>query len=262
MRSTVRGIVQLAAGAFIVYENPDNPRDIRFDISPNLRGKVPKDQSELQEKIESTLTLLRALFPSGDKKFDEYFSQILSLSQAGLVGENAQPQLATNSLAGLRNDIVIRESGPIKNIYLKRLGLSAIALSLLVVITTVFFLHIFPSVKDTIGYCFLWVGSMIGVFLSFASRRMSFSLEELPVLRRDPLEPFVRLIFTGLATTVIGLLLSSELISVNLGNHKSIEFKTNWELALLLGALCGISEKALAVRISGQAKELLGLAGK
>jgi hypothetical protein len=249
MRSTVRGIVQLAAGAFIVYENPDNPRDIRFDISPNLRGKVPKDQSELQEKIESTLTLLRALFPSGDKKFDEYFSQILSLSQAGLVGENAQPQLATNSLAGLRNDIVIRESGPIKNIYLKRLGLSAIALSLLVVITTVFFLHIFPSVKDTIGYCFLWVGSMIGVFLSFASRR-------------DPLEPFVRLIFTGLATTVIGLLLSSELISVNLGNHKSIEFKTNWELALLLGALCGISEKALAVRISGQAKELLGLAGK
>ena len=252
----------MAAGAFVVYQNPDNPRDIRFDISPRLRGKVPKEQSDLHEKIESNLTLLRALFPAGEKKFDEYFSQILSLSQAGLVGENAQPQLAANSLAGLRNDIVIRESGPTKHIYLRRLGFSSLLLSLLIVLLTFFFLYIFPSAKYIVGYLLLWIGCMVGVFLSFASRRLTFALEDLPILRSDSLEPIVRLVFAGLATLVIGLLLSSDVISISLGVHKSAEFKTNWELALLIGALCGISEKALAVRISGQAKELLGLSNK
>jgi hypothetical protein len=80
---------------------------------------------------------------------------------------------------------------------------------------------------------------------------------DLGVLEQDRLEPVVRLFFTGLLAVIIGLLFYLKIIEVKLGSVSSADFFNRSDLALLIGAFCGLSEQVLPSRVSQQAEALL-----
>jgi hypothetical protein len=60
-----------------------------------------------------------------------------------------------------------------------------------------------------------------------------------------------------LLTLLVGLLFSTEVVSVQLGSVNTAELDSNARLALLIGALCGFSEQALSSSVAQQASRML-----
>src|SRR5438477_3608612 len=109
------------AGAFSVYRDEHNPRDIHFEMQV---VDVPREQLDLRDEIAAALTVLRIIV-TDELRFEEYFRSLLSLSQAGLVGQTANPDLAARALNDLKQDVTARETGRIKNQYMQALGIRA-----------------------------------------------------------------------------------------------------------------------------------------
>jgi len=69
------------AGAFTVYRDEQNSKDIHFEMQV---ADVPREQLDLRDDVATTLTVLRMIV-TDETRFEEYFRSLLSLSQAGLV---------------------------------------------------------------------------------------------------------------------------------------------------------------------------------
>jgi hypothetical protein len=197
------------------------------------------------------------IYPSSGDRFEDYFRQLLSLSQAGLVGEAASPELASRALLVLKEQIVAQEGGRIKNQYMKQLGFKAFILGVPVLIVAIICKLYLPSIETLTNFLFLWAGAMAGVWLSFGARKVVLRFEDLHIPEQDRLEPFVRLFFAGLLTVTIGLLFCTKIIVVNIGPVETWQFTDDTRLALLFGLLCGFSEQVLSTRIASRASQLL-----
>jgi hypothetical protein len=249
----------VSKGYFVVSQDVANPRDIQFQQIPLAAGEaIPEDQLDLRDKIDSTLTTIRLLFGEKDKRFGHYFRPLLSLAQLGLVGASANPALAVRALSSLQNEILSREGGLIKNGYMKKLGGWAIGLALPALILSVIG-RVLDSPSAVVGFPLLWVGCMAGVWLSFGARKVTLTFQELGMLEQDRLSPAIRLVFAGILTMAIGLLLATGTVLVQIGRLSSTDFESNAKVALLIGLLCGISELALSAKVSQHAKEVLGI---
>jgi hypothetical protein len=250
-------------GAFIVCRDDGDPRDIRFEVAPGA-GPTPKEQVSLKAEIESVLTILRMLFPD-EQEFEKYFRPLLSLAQAGLVGDHAQPEVAAGALTALKNEITAREGGKIKNRYMKILGVRALYVGtptlvaglLLYASTRIFWPSFVPTFAVANNFLFLWSGCMAGVWLSFGARKTFLRFEDLHIPEEDRLEPTIRLIFAGLLTFILGLFFSLKVVTVNFGTITTDQINTSVKLALLIGLLGGFSEQALSSAVAKQASRLL-----
>lgn len=247
----------MAKGLFIVSRDKDNPRDILFNTRNGITELDDEDQLSLRDEIDRTLAVLRLLFKDDEVSFNYYFNPILSLAQAGLVGDSAAPKVAKRALTELKNEIVDREGGKVKNRYMRELGKKALLLGLptFIVATILFFFQTLPTQA---AFLFLWSGCMAGVWLSFGVRKTILKYEDLGVIEEDRLEPTIRLIFTGLLTILIGLLLSTEVIKINIGLVSTTSFINDIRVSILIGMVCGFSEKALPGKIKEQADKILG----
>ncbi len=251
------------AGAFIVSRDTDDTRDIRFQTKENV-SPVPKDQQKLKADIESALTVIRLVF-SDDQQFENYFRPLLSLAQAGLAGEHADPEVAAGALVTLKNEITAREAGKIKNRYMKDLGKRAAAIGGPVLLLGIaMHLYIFarnradwPNFVVLTNFFFIWAGCMAGVWLSFGARKTVLKFEDLHIPEEDRLEPTVRLLFAGLLTLIVGLLFSLKAVVINLGSISSDQINSNAKVALVVGLLGGFSEQALSSAVTKQASQFL-----
>jgi len=244
-------------GAFKVYQEPNDPRDIRFEVCLDPEERIPAEQSNLRDEIDITLLVLRMIFPQSDERFKNYFKQLLGLAQAGLVGDRAQPAAAHQALIVLRDQITAQEGGRIKNKYMKELGWKALLIGpgLLLVYVVISLFHQLDGVFKS--YLFLWAGCMAGVWLSFGARKRQLRFEDLHILEQDRMEPLVRLIFAGLLAVIFGLLFSSKMVVIKFGSVESWQFTEQMELALLFGILIGFSEQILPSTVGSKASELL-----
>lgn len=242
-------------GAFRVFQDPTNPRDIKFEIIS--ADPIASDQNSLRNAVDHALTVLRSIFPADDKRFDRYFYPLLSLAQAGLVGSTAQPEVALHALSSLKNDITANEGGRIKNQYMKALGLRALLLGLPPLVLGLILRWMDSELPRAIYFLFLWSGCMAGVWLSFGARKTFFKFDDLHLPEQDQLEPLIRLSFAGLLTMILGLSFSTQAITVALGAVDTSQFVSSIELALLLGMLCGFSEQALSSQIAKHASVLI-----
>lgn len=247
----------MAKGAFAVMPDEDNPRDIHFKVQVDEGEEIPAEQQRLRDDIARTLIVLRMLYADGDGRFEEYHRRVLSLAQTGLVGDRAQPDLARRALRTLKEEITAREGGRVKNRHMKRLGgwAASFAGVPLVVVMTTGLLDI--ALAEFKSFALLWAGSMIGVWLSFGARKRVISFEDLHIIEEDRLEPPVRLLFAGFLTILLGLSLSTGALSVALGGIQATQFTGSVEVAVLLGMLCGFTEKALPMTVAAEARNLL-----
>ena len=247
----------IARGAFTVYRDQDDSCDIHFQQIELDGESIPEDQLALKDEVENSLLVLRSLFPKGGVKFDSYFRQLLSLAQLGLVGE-ANSSLALRTLRNLQLQVVVQEGARIKNQYMRRLGFSALMIGFPTLVLAVCIKH-FTVLDIYSSFGFLWSGCMIGVWLSFGIRKPKLRFEDLHVLEADRLSPYVRLIFAGLLTVVLGLLISTEAIVVSIGSLSTQDLETSSKIALLIGVLCGVSEQTLSEKIGKTATSLVDI---
>jgi hypothetical protein len=252
-------------GAYIVRENDKIPHDINFSIKPEVM-QVPELQQKLQMSIEQTLMIIRKLFKGENEKsnLDNYFAQLLSLAQAGLVVVNAQPTIAMNALLQLRAEIVDLKSGEIKNNYFKTLGMQALWLTSIPIIIALsvkalyYYLEV-PTINQLSvfsNYIYVWCGTMLGIWISFGARKTILTFEELTTIEEDRLEPLMRLLFIGSISMVFAVLFYKQAISIKIGTISSADIEHDSFVGIIFGVMLGLSEQVLGKKITKKAASL------
>ena len=252
-------------GAYIVHQNERNPEDIVFSVKPDYQNKVPEIQQKLHLEIERTLVVLQMLFEKDKKNFQIYYNQLLSLAQAGLVSDNAQPSIALNALQQFKNELVDKKSGEVKNNYFKTLGLKAFNLGIIPLalgIVIAILRYYFPTSNELeklsvfSNFLFIWSSCMLGVWLSFGARKTVLKFEDLNILEEDRLEPNMRLFFAGFITMIFSLLFYTEAITIEIGNISSKSISDNTIISIIFGTFLGLSEQVLGKKITKKAASI------
>lgn len=244
-------------GYFVVSENKDEPFDIKCELHPDYaKESIPTEQETLYTEIESTNNIIKSLHNTKDEIKSKYFNKLLSLSQAGLVGETAQPNLASKSLIKLKDEMVLVEGQRIKNEYMKKLGLNVLISSgeaLLIYIA----LNWFPVTRPFAMYGLAFIGALIGTWISFGARKFSITFEQLSLLEEDMMEPWIRLLYIGVCSIVFMLFLNTQLISIGIGGITTATISNSIEIQLSIGVLCGLVESKIGINIYKKAVTIL-----
>jgi hypothetical protein len=235
--------------AFTVERDPLNDRDILFKLRGNI--PVPPNQARLMNEVGATLTVISLLFPEKDNKFESYFAPLLSLAKAGVGDEPAYPDLALGSLQSLKNDILAREGGRIKNQHMRQLGLWSLTIGLPTLIAAIL-LRYYNSLPLISQFLFLVTGSIAGVWVSFGARKTILKFEDLHIPEEDRLDPVIRIFFASILTITLGLLFSVNAVVLTVGSVTTSEINTSVRIALLLGLACGFSEQVLSQKVTHQ----------
>jgi len=103
-------------------------------------------------------------------------------------------------------------------------------------------------------------GAAIGTWLSFSLRRVVLTFDDLALLEEDRLNPGLRVIFMVALTSVVGLLFWTGAVAVDIGGLSS-DFTVSGSRALLIGALCGIAERAVTTAVSKRAGDFAASIG-
>lgn len=245
-------------GCFLVYPNEEDNKDIVFSPKGDLEGDIPEEQQELMHAVERTNMILKLIYSDDELTFRRYYNQLLSLARAGLADSNAQPLISKQALINLQNEVLAREGGKVKNIYMKQLGRWSLTFACIAFLVG-FIFHNYSILKEYAMYFFMWAGCMGGTWLSFGVRKIDLSFYELHIPESDRMSPVIRLIFMGLTTMLFGLLLSSEIITVSIGEFSSANLSDSVQLSLLFGMLAGLLEKALTINLYKRAFTILNV---
>lgn len=246
-------------GYWIVAERlgDDGQKDIHFKV---VATGCPSEQQSLKNRVERTLSNLRAIYPSAGPKFNEAFAKLLGLSQVGLVGSSPSVTVAEAALDSLQAEIVDREAGRVKNEYMLKLGRWALGFGL--VATAAYFSldwfgsHLPRQLVHYRTFSLLWAGCMVGAWCSFASRKVVLTFFDLAQLEEDRIDPPLRLIFAGLLTSILGLVFVTGFANVMIGTFEGAKILHSGSVALLSGALSGMAEKALPAAVMQRAQSL------
>ncbi|XZF14853.1 hypothetical protein ACTHGU_01845 [Chitinophagaceae bacterium MMS25-I14] len=251
-------------GCYIVQKNPDKPDDIIFSIKSDI-DQVSELQQRLHLEIEKTLVVVRKLFEKSPIELQQYFAQLLTLAQAGLVPENAQPAISLNALQQLKSEIVDIKSGEVKNSYFKNLGVQALWLGIppLCIAFILKGLNYFIPNQDSLSnlgifanFIFVWCSSLLGIWISFGARKTILSFEELITIEEDRLEPKMRMLFSGSIALIFSLLFYKQAITINFGTVSSTSISNDAFVAMIFGVLLGLSEQILGKKITKKAASL------
>ncbi|OSA97797.1 UNVERIFIED_ORG: hypothetical protein B2H98_06950 [Clostridium botulinum] len=243
-------------GCFLVSKKQGSKYDIDCArIDEYCKDGIPVEQHNLYCSVEDVAKVIRSLKMTNDDIKNEYFSKLLTLSQAGLVGKNAQPELAMDSLEKLKAEMLVNESGRIKNKYMIHLGIAGVSIIALASILSLMFYHLGISYLNK--YIFIFQGAMIGTWVSFGARKVELKFEELSIIEKDRLNPLIRLIFIGISSEILFLFINSEIVTFQVGNISSGNIANSVDLQVLLGVISGLLEYKLAIDVFNKANSII-----
>lgn len=249
-------------------------REIIFDVTGELIP-IPPQQLKLKAEIEATLTTLQAIFPNVDadekpktltapqRRFSAYQTKLVGIAQTGLQTP-ADPESSRLWLESFQSDVVLQEGPRIKNGYMKSLGIAAAGLA---VVAALIYLALRnnPHVSELL-YAYrnlfvMWVGTMVGAWLSFGIRRPNIRFKDLGAPEDDMVQPLIRLIFTGFVALTIAFIFVCKMVNVNVGGLNSADLLSHGSSALLIGMLFGVSEQALPGALARRASQFVSDVG-
>jgi hypothetical protein len=270
-------------GAVLRYDSGHTgkpPIDIDINIG---EGSLSQEQAELVIEVRKAITVVSVVFAGRkadsrqQERHGEYIRKLYDIASAGLASVAGAPH-ALRGLDAFREDFVSREASAVKNQYVRKLGARAAAFA---IVFFIFYLgtwavasnpgtgilaYLMPTLApsihsslfgDPLAQLFLLgIGASIGTWLSFSLRRPILHFDDLAVLEEDRLNPTARILFVVGLTLVVGLLLYTKLVAVKIG-----DIDVDLRMALLLGLLCGIAERALAGAVSQRASEVVERVG-
>jgi len=222
------------------------------------QGEVPHDQEVISRgyyAIRNTLMLLKSV--ETKDSFDEFEARNREAAQVGCVGVGpglvVNTRMAESAQSDIRDDVVRRKGKAIVYRYLLKLALIAlagVAVGCLVCLVGM-------RAKPLSGYGAIIIGSMVGAWLSMASTRQDVAFDGIKDFADRWREPFVRILFVGLIATAFAVFLDAGLLPLKVGD---LDFKTFHDrpiLALALGIICGISERAISVKVIERARKVI-----
>lgn len=260
--------------------------DLIIHVEPNLPGPagVPSvDQQNLFVQIENADTVIDAVCRQISARRNEtkratdlrkeYVNKLAGIARVGLQGPHTA--LAALALTNLKAEFVAREAARIFNRYLWRLGAWSIGFAVVFLIAYLIIRAGGCTDKDTCKpcatHCVSWwdqhktfllvcVGASLGTWASFSVRQVNLTFEQLIAPEENVADPPLRIIFVVILALAACLLFWNDAINVKIGNLNTEPgiFKTNGTVALLIGFFCGLSERALALAISGRASSFVG----
>ncbi|MDR6463344.1 hypothetical protein [Chryseobacterium sediminis] len=250
-------------GCYYVNKNDAIPFDISFSVKNDII-QVSENQQKLHLAIEKTLVVVRKLFENSPVELENYFLQLLTLAQAGLVPDNAQPTISFNALQQLKAEIVDKKSGDVKNKYFKTLGIKAINLGFPVLLFCLIIKGLYYCKNSDVinnlsifsNFLFIWCASLLGVWLSFGARKTTLTFEELTIIEEDRLEPDIRLIFTGIISMIFALLFYREAIVLEIGQISTKKVASDSFTAIIFGVFLGLGEKFIGQKLTKKATSL------
>ncbi len=108
-------------------------------------------------------------------------------------------------------------------------------------------------------YINVWIGAMVGTWISFGARRFSIEFEQLSILEDDMMYVYIRLAYIGISSIIFLLFLNSDILSIEIGKSTTTDINNNVELQLILGLLCGLVESKLGINMYNKAKRIIGV---
>ena len=98
------------------------------------------------------------------------------------------------------------------------------------------------------------MASALRMAVSFSIRRVTLGFDDLANLENDRLDPGLRVLFIVALTAVVGLLFWTGAVTVGVGGFHT-DFQLSGTHAVLIGALCGIAERAMATAVGRRAAD-------
>jgi len=245
-------------------------RELYLETKPSNEAKVTK-----RAKVNN------------ETKFRQYFVRLFYLAQLILegdvykenddkkVGNRLSDDAAKAEVAAIANDLIDDEAPGIKNGHLRALAGLAGRLSLLFLAAYVVLMRfnynapnsnlLMEVLRDlkidqlaAANFMLLWVGTFLGVCLSYAIRTHTFSLSDLTRTDSDYLTPEIRLVLAGAFATLLTLFCVAGLGDVAFGNVKLTAITTDPRMAFIVGAVFGISEQKLSGTVEKRVGKLFG----
>lgn len=253
-------------------------------------GPIPAEKQQFKMQLDQVLTVIRTVLSNADEeplvpqggtryarlraawrlldgvepvdragaRLDEYLRALLAIAKIRLMSKDpTQTPFVTLHLTSFKEEFVVREAGKIKNRYVRRLGLravTALAAAALLFIGTKLLIPDTWILFRFRNFLLLAGGAAVGTWLSFAIRRQVLSFADLDTLEEDRLNPALRILFMIALTTVVGLILWTGMVVIEVGQFRS-DFTMNGSYAVLIGALCGIAERSLSGAVGQRAAQ-------
>lgn len=281
---------------FAVEPVLDESKHWMIDIKITIRDKpLPADKQKFKVQLDQVQTVVRTVLldPGGaapswvpatlrwvadwffgillprravtpEARLDQYMRALLGIARVGLVDMDAtHTPFAALALLAFQQEFVGREAGRIKNRYVRRLGWHAALVLLVAVLGYAWAAWLGPdwTVNRFRNFFLLAAGAAVGTWLSFSIRRQVLGFADLALLEEDRLNPGLRVLFMVALTTVVGLILWTGMVKVDIGDFRT-DFRLTGTYAALIGALCGIAERSLATAVGRRADDFaVGLGG-
>lgn len=253
----------MAAGRFTIETSPSLPDDFNLE---QIQGDPPPPDDQWNVctdvyKTKNVLWLLktRGAFAGDDDAFKSYLERLKLAAQTGCVYNPVVPAQAQEALIEIRDDIVARKGRPAKYRYLTRVAFWAAAF-IAVALLAMNGLRELPQVTlppFAVGVAWAVCGGVIGAWISLAATRRQISFDEMPQYLDFKFEPFIRLLFVAALAFALALLLHLKVVTIIITSQNLAEFTTKPSVALLLGLVAGIGEKAVTVQVVDRLRKVV-----
>jgi hypothetical protein len=179
------------------------------------------------------------------------------IARSGL--READAAYARLALDAFKEEFVSMEADAVKNQYVRALGLRAILMSVMFLIlwmACITWFAAFSISANAAPFLLAAIGACAGTWLSFAIRRVVLGFNDLALIEEDRMAPLSRIVFVVGLTLLVGLFLESGVVNAEI-NGIRMDLGNSDLVALLIGAMCGISERALAGAIGSRSADFV-----
>ena len=259
----------------------DNRMRVDFDIT---KGTTTPEQADLMHSITAAEVVVDVVLKRPWLRWKRqqwqaqhlyYIEQLVSVGRIGLTENNIE--LAKGNLTSLQVGFVAQRAEAVKNSYVRRLGVWALLWILAnAALYVLVCRYLAPSVRAALvdgsfsfladiawrfrNFFLLAIGSALGAWLAFLFQRPTLRFADLVQLDENLLRPGMRVIFTIVLGTVVGLLFWTGMVVINIGGF-STNFHSAGTPAMLIGAFCGIASGAFVAAVSKRAQEIAATVG-
>ena len=258
----------------------EDEKDIIVTLK-TLESAAPDSLLLFLHDVQKIISTVKKLYVDDDE-VKEIMVQLNGIVSIG--GTSTYYELAKVQLENFKKDIISTKGGEIKNDYLKNLGSYGIRIISAFLIMLIIFgiacqehlntLTISPQTQTFINNnifnidlimlrncIYALIGSIVGVWLSFAIQKRILTFEELEILYQNKQNPLIRLIIILLITFVFFVMFTTNFFNIEIANTintKNIFRPEEAGLALLVGLLIGLAEKNIASKLTAQVDAFVG----
>lgn len=269
-----------------IPKQPDSPGELYFSLRPEFPDAKPtEEEEEAKSKLEQFVMVLRVAFQEHEPTiFRGYFDRVLSNAQATFSLAGFFPN-AISDLELFKKEVVQVAGSRIKSRYTAKLfwavlfaSFAMIALGLVIQgvsfmlgsdrhtggklgaapMTAISGFYQWESAFSFANTGLLLAGAMWGLLFASMTRNIDPTFDTLVTPDADLMEPWMRLLFFGIPSLVISLLFQTEFVLISFGGRVSTsDINQNAVVAVLMGLLLGIAERALPKEVENWSKRIL-----